>query len=83
MPIWRIKTKGSVPRDAVVKIVVWSDGWTLGGMGDGESEVIIKSADVIRDGGGTLADVDMTGDTSYDEGMVCGGTMKLIIEKYQ
>lgn len=80
-----IETKGSVPRDAGAKMIVWSDGRTLGSIGGGcgESEVIIKAVDVIKDGGAALADVDMTGDTDEDEGMVCGGTMKVVIEKYQ
>ncbi|SHI17850.1 xanthine dehydrogenase accessory factor [Sporobacter termitidis DSM 10068] len=79
-----IETKGSVPRDVGAKMVVWSDGRTLGSIGGGCSEggVITAAYDVIRNGGHRLVDVDMTGDVAEDEGMVCGGTMKVVIEKY-
>jgi xanthine dehydrogenase accessory factor len=79
-----VETKGSVPRDAGAKMLVWADGRTLGSIGGGcsESGVVIRAVDVLRGGGYALADVDMTGDTAEDEGMVCGGTMKVVIEKY-
>lgn len=78
-----VETKGSVPRDIGAKMVVWTDGRTLGSIGGGcsESVVIGVAYDVIRDGGYKTVDIDMTGEVAEDEGMVCGGTMKVLIEK--
>jgi xanthine dehydrogenase accessory factor len=65
-------------------MVVWPDGRILGSIGGGcsESGVISAAYDVIRSGGYSIVDVDMTGDVAEDEGMVCGGTMKVAIERY-
>jgi xanthine dehydrogenase accessory factor len=80
-----IETKGSVPRDAGAKMIVWPHSRTLGSIGGGcsEGEVISAAYDVIRDGGFLIMDIDMTGEVAEDIGMVCGGTMKVIIEKIQ
>jgi xanthine dehydrogenase accessory factor len=79
-----IGTKGSTPRDAGAKMLVWPDSRTLGSIGGGcsEAEVIQAAYDVIRDGGYRVMDVDMTGDVAEDAGMVCGGIMKVVIEKH-
>lgn len=79
-----IETKGSVPRDIGAKLLIWSHGKILGSIGGGcsESEVIQSAYDVIKDGGFKIVDVDMTGEIAEDEGMVCGGTMKVLLEQY-
>jgi xanthine dehydrogenase accessory factor len=79
-----IETKGSVPRDAGAKMIVWPHGKTLGSIGGGcsEGEVIQTAYEVMRGGGYQLQAVDMTGEVAEDEGMVCGGIMKVVIEKY-
>lgn len=77
-----ISTKGSTPRKAGAKMLVWPDGRTTGSIGGGCSEgaVIRTALDVIRDGGYKIQNVDMTGDIAEDEGMVCGGVMQVLIE---
>lgn len=77
-----IETKGSTPREAGAKMIVYPDGRLVGSIGGGcsESGVISEAYDVIREGGFKLVDIDMTGDVAEDEGMVCGGTMKVVIE---
>jgi xanthine dehydrogenase accessory factor len=79
-----VGTKGSTPREEGAKMVVFGDGRTLGSIGGGcsEGEVIRAALDILRDGGHTVVDVDMTGQAAEDEGMVCGGTMKVVVEKY-
>lgn len=78
-----IETKGSVPREAGAKMILWPQGKTLGSIGGGcsESEVIKQAYDVIRNGGYKIIDIDMTGDVAENEGMVCGGIMKVIVEQ--
>lgn len=79
-----IEAKGSVPRGVGAKMIVWTYGKTLGSIGGGcsEGEVIGQAYDVIRDGGYKIIEIDMTGEVAEDEGMVCGGTMKVLIERY-
>lgn len=79
-----ISTKGSVPRKAGAKMLVWPDGRTLGSIGGGcsEGEVINIARDVIRDGGCLTKRIDMTGQIAEEEGMVCGGIMDVLIESY-
>ena len=74
-------TEGSTPRETGAKMAVLSHGRTIGSIGGGcaEAEVIQKSINIIRDGGHCLMNVDLT-DSAEDDGMVCGGTMKVLIE---
>ncbi len=76
-----ISTAGSAPRKAGAKMLVWPDGRILGSVGGGGGEgVVIEAArDVIGRGGYRIETIDMTGDFT-DDGMVCGGTTKVLIE---
>lgn len=78
-----IGTKGSVPRKAGAKMIVYSDGRTTGSIGGGcaEGEVINTARHIIRNGGYEIQRVDMTGAVAEDEGMVCGGIMEVLIER--
>jgi len=77
-----ISTKGSVPRNAGAKMIVWPFGKILGSIGGGcsEGEIINTARDLLKDGGYKLQTIDMTGAIAEDEGMVCGGIMNVIIE---
>ena len=77
-----ISAKGSVPRKAGAKMLVWQDGKTLGSIGGGcsEANVIGIARDISETGGYIIHHVDMTGDVAEDEGMVCGGIMDVLIE---
>lgn len=77
-----ISTKGSVPRKAGAKMLVWPYGKTLGSIGGGcsEGEIIHIARDVSRDGGYRTHSIDMTAEVAEEEGMVCGGVMKVVIE---
>lgn len=79
-----MSSKGSVPRKAGAKMVAWYDGRTLGSIGGGcsEGEVIVRARDLILDKGYEMVHVDMTGQVAEDEGMVCGGTMEVLIEAF-
>lgn len=79
-----VATKGSVPRKAGAKMLVWPYGKILGSIGGGcaEGEVIGTARQIIGSGGSKIQDVDMTGQIAEEEGMVCGGIMKTLIEDY-
>lgn len=77
-----IGTRGSVPRKAGAKMIVWLDGRTLGTIGGGcsEANILALARDIIRTKGYSIQHIDMMGDVAEDEGMVCGGTMDVLIE---
>jgi xanthine dehydrogenase accessory factor len=71
-----------VPRKAGAKMLVWPDGKILGSIGGGcsESAVIKTAIDIAMQGGYKFQDIDMTGSIAEEEGMVCGGIMRVVIE---
>jgi xanthine dehydrogenase accessory factor len=77
-----IGTKGSVPRKAGAKMLVFGDGRIVGSIGGGcsEGEVIINARRILKNGGYMIQRVDMTGDIAEEEGMACGGIMDVLIE---
>ena len=79
-----ISNKGSVPRKAGAKMIVWLDGRLMGTIGGGcsEADIITLSRNVIRDTGYAIEHIDMTGEVAEENGMVCGGTMEVLIETF-
>ena len=77
-----IETKGSTPREAGAKMAVSPRGEATGSIGGGCSEgaVIRDAVDIIGTGRYQLVDIDLTGEVAESDGMVCGGTMKVLIE---
>jgi xanthine dehydrogenase accessory factor len=77
-----IETKGSVPRKAGTKMLVWSYGMTMGSIGGGyaEGEIINAAWQIIGSSKCTIHDIDITGQIAEEEGMVCGGIMRALIE---
>jgi xanthine dehydrogenase accessory factor len=77
-----LTTKGPVPRETGAKMAISYEGRTAGTIGGGcaESDVMQDARTVIRAGGWMMKTVDMT-DSAEDDGMVCGGTMTVIIEQ--
>lgn len=77
-----ISSKGSVPRGAGAKMLVYPDGRIAGSIGGGCSEaaVIGNARRIIGTGEYLLQTVDLTGDAAENDGMVCGGIMQVLIE---
>jgi xanthine dehydrogenase accessory factor len=77
-----LTTSGSVPRETGAKMAISYEGRTAGTIGGGcaESDVMQDARTVIREGGWMARTVDMT-DSAEDDGMVCGGSMTVVIEK--
>ncbi len=75
-------TKGSVPRRAGAKMVVNAGAKVQGSIGGGcaEQEVIDQAVRMIGSGTYRVVTIDMTGAVAEEEGMVCGGTMTVLIE---
>ncbi len=77
-----IETKGSTPREAGAKMAVSPLGRVTGSIGGGCSEgaVIRDAVKIIGTGRYQIVDIDLTGDVAESDGMVCGGTMQVLIE---
>ncbi|GAA0226824.1 XdhC family protein [Metaclostridioides mangenotii] len=77
-----ISRRGSAPRNVGSKMLVFEDGTFFGSIGGGcaESEVFHDALNCIRKQQCLVKDVDMTGNSYEDEGMVCGGFIKVFID---
>ena len=79
-----IETKGSTPRGTGAKMAVSPLGKVTGSIGGGCSEaaVIHDAVRIIGSGRYKLVDIDLTGEVAESDGMVCGGTMRVLVEDY-
>jgi xanthine dehydrogenase accessory factor len=77
-----IETKGSTPRGAGAKMAVSPLGKVTGSIGGGCSEaaVIHDAVRIIGTGRYKIVEIDLTGEVAESDGMVCGGTMKVLVE---
>lgn len=77
-----VSADGSVPRGVGAKMVVYPGGRVVGSIGGGcaESDAIKLSLDIIGTGRWFLREIDLSGATAEDDGMVCGGSMRVLIE---
>lgn len=63
-------------------MLVWPDGRKAGTIGGGcaEAEAIQAGRQVAVAGGYRIVELDLTEEAAAEEGMVCGGTMEVLIE---
>lgn len=78
-----LETRGSTPVKSGAIMVVNEIGKIYGTIGGGCSEhALMRDAlEVIKSGKSRIVTVDMTNDVAEMEGMVCGGTMEVYINK--
>lgn len=77
-----IATRGSTPRKAGARMLVYPDGRVFGTIGGGcaEAEAKLQALTALDDNRSSIYNVSMTGDTAADEGMACGGIMEVFIQ---
>ena len=77
-----IETKGSTPREAGAKMAVSPLAAVTGSIGGGCSEgaVVRDAVRIIGTGRYKIVDIDLTGEVAESDGMVCGGTMRVLVE---
>lgn len=77
-------SKGSVPRKAGAKMLVYPDGRIVGSIGGGcaEADIITTARDLIWDKGVIETRVDMTNEEAEENGMACGGIIDVLIEAF-
>lgn len=81
-----VSRQGSAPRETGTKMLMKEDGMTVGTIGGGcaESAVMQKALLMMRleeQPDFILVDVDMTAREAEEEGMVCGGRIRVMLEK--
>jgi xanthine dehydrogenase accessory factor len=77
-----VGTKGSTPRKAGAQVLFYRDGRAVGtiGGGCGEAEVRTYAFRVMDSGEPLLIEVNLTHEIAEQDGMVCGGTMEVLVE---
>ena len=80
-----VEKSGSTPVPTGAVMAVNALGGIVGtvGGGCGEHEIVKHALDVLRTGKARLIHLDMSNDVAEEEGMVCGGRMKVWIEPFQ
>ncbi|MDF2569935.1 MAG: pucA [Sporomusa sp.] len=77
-----IATRGSTPRKAGAKMLVYPDGRVVGTIGGGcaEAEVRLQALTALDDNRSFTYKVAMTGEAAANEGMACGGIMEVFVQ---
>jgi xanthine dehydrogenase accessory factor len=80
-----VDTIGSTPQRSGAKLIVFEDGRMVGTVGGGcvEAEVWAQAREVLRGGQPGLFTFHLTDDPERDDGMVCGGTMKIFLDLWK
>ena len=73
---------GSTPvkSGAMMAVNTLGQGYGTVGGGCGEAAAITHARRIIGTGGSRILELDMSDDAAADHGMVCGGTMRILIE---
>lgn len=78
-----VTNEGSTPRTAGSKMLVFADRPIVGTVGGGlaEGQVMAAAAKVLEDGRSRLMDFDMTGQADKGADLICGGRMRVFLER--
>jgi xanthine dehydrogenase accessory factor len=79
-----VKTRGSTPQQAGAKMVIFDDGSFIGTVGGGcvEADIWADARDVLRTGKTDIYHFNLNDEYADAEGMVCGGQMDVLIERW-
>jgi xanthine dehydrogenase accessory factor len=77
-----VSTEGSTPQKAGARMLVYADGRIVGTIGGGclEAEMTWRARQAIEVGRVELASYDLTPEQAGEDGLVCGGRMRVFIE---
>jgi xanthine dehydrogenase accessory factor len=77
-----VETRGSTPQKAGAAMLVFADGSQAGTLGGGcvEAEVKRRALAVLAAGSPEVAKFQLDSDYGWDDGLICGGRMQVLIE---
>jgi xanthine dehydrogenase accessory factor len=77
-----VETRGSTPQKAGAAMLVYGDGSQAGTLGGGcvEAEVKRKALDALHTGQATVERFQLDSDYGWDDGLICGGRMMVLID---
>lgn len=77
-----VETRGSTPQKAGALMLVFADGSQSGTLGGGcvEAEVKRRALALLSDGRAEIARFQLDSDYGWDDGLICGGRMLVLIE---
>ncbi|QDT54446.1 putative xanthine dehydrogenase subunit A [Caulifigura coniformis] len=77
-----VETRGSTPQKAGAAMLVFADGAQIGTLGGGcvEAEVKRRALERITVGGPELMTFQLDSDYGWDDGLICGGRMKMLVD---
>ena len=79
-----VKTRGSTPQQAGAKMVIFDDGSFIGTVGGGcvEADIWAEAREVLKSGKTDVYHFNLNDEYEDSEGMVCGGQMDVLIERW-
>src|SRR5213594_2517519 len=77
-----VETRGSTPQKAGAKMLVFPDGSQVGTLGGGcvEAEVKRRALRLLDEGQTELLVFNLDSDYGWDDGLICGGRMKMLVD---
>ena len=77
-----VETRGSTPQKAGAMMLVYPDGGQEGTLGGGcvEAEVKRRALHVLQTGCAEVQSFQLDSDYGWDDGLICGGRMQILIE---
>jgi xanthine dehydrogenase accessory factor len=80
-----VETRGSTPQKAGAAMLVFPDGSQQGTLGGGcvEAEVKRRALAVLPTGRPELMTFQLDNDYGWDDGLICGGRMQMLVEPLQ
>jgi xanthine dehydrogenase accessory factor len=77
-----VNVRGSVPSHETARMLVFEDGSSVGTVGGGrvEAEVVEAARQVLATERPRTVSFDLNSDSTYDTGLVCGGSLDVFIE---
>lgn len=77
-----VETRGSTPQKAGATMLVFANGSQAGTLGGGcvEAEVKRRAIDILNTGEASIASFQLDDDYGWDDGLICGGRMQILID---
>ena len=77
-----VETRGSTPQKAGATMLVFEDGSQAGTLGGGcvEAEVKRRALALLAEGRAEICKFQLDSDYGWDDGLICGGRMQVLIE---